>query len=126
MVISRIGAKDGAIGIVPKDLDGSIVSDNFLVLEIVNSEIDPFYLLMVLTSERYKKMLRVISRGITDRSYIRTRDLLGLTIPMPDIEQQRKMVSDLQEIQKRISKLEKKWADGINSFNKELFDYENY
>lgn len=126
LVISRIGAKDGAIGIVPKELNGSIVSDNFLVLEIVSSEIEPFYLLMVLTSEPYKKMLRVISRGITDRSYIRTRDLLGLTIPMPDIEQQRKMVSDLQEIQKRISKLEKKWADGINSFNKELYDYENY
>ena len=82
LVISRIGAKDGAIGIVPKKLNGSIVSDNFLVLEIVSSEIDSFYLLMVLTSERYKNMLRVISRGISERSYIRTRDLLGLMIPM--------------------------------------------
>lgn len=122
LVISRIGAKDGAIGIVPKKLDGSIVSDNFLVLEIVSSEIDPFYLLMVLTSERYKNMLRVISRGITDRSYIRTRELLGLTIPLPEIEEQRKIVGDLQEIQQRISKLEKKWADGINRFSKELFE----
>lgn len=122
LVISRIGAKDGAIGIVPKELDGSIVSDNFVVLEIVSSEIDPFYLLMVLTSERYKKMLRVISRGITDRSYIRTRDLLGLTIPMPEIAEQRNIVGDLQEVQQRISKLEKKWADGINRFSKELFE----
>ena len=122
LVISRIGAKDGAIGIVPKELDGSIVSDNFLVLEIVSSEIDPFYLLMVLTSERYKSMLRVISRGVTDRSYIRTRDLLGLTIPMPEIDEQRKIVGNLQEIQQRISKLEKKWADGINRFSKELFE----
>ena len=122
MVISRIGAKDGAIGIVPKELDGSLVSDNFVVLEIVSSEIDPFYLLMVLTSERYKKMLRVISRGITDRSYIRTRDLLGLTIPMPEIAEQRNIVGDLQEVQQRISKLEKKWADGINRFSKELFE----
>ena len=109
LVISRIGAKDGAIGIVPKKLNGSIVSDNFLVLEIVSSEIDSFYLLMVLTSERYKNMLRVISRGISERSYIRTRDLLGL-------------MSDLQEVQQRISKLEKKWADGINRFSKELFE----
>lgn len=122
LVISRIGAKDGSIGIVPKELDGSIVSDNFLVLEIVSSEIDPFYLLMVLTSDRYKKMLRVISRGITDRSYIRTRDLIGLTIPLPEIEEQRKIVGDLQEIQQRISKLEKKWNDGINRFSKELFE----
>ena len=122
LVISRIGAKDGAIGIVPKELDGSIVSDNFVVLEIVNSEIDPFYLLMVLTSERYKNMLRVISRGISERSYIRTRDLLGLTIPMPEIAEQRNIVGDLQEVQQRISKLEKKWADGINRFSKELFE----
>lgn len=122
LVISRIGAKDGAIGIVPKKLNGSLVSDNFVVLEIVSSEIDPFYLLMVLTSERYKNMLRVISRGISERSYIRTRDLLGLTIPIPEIEEQRKIVGDLQEIQQRISKLEKKWADGINRFSKELFE----
>lgn len=122
LVISRIGAKDGAIGIVPKKLNGSIVSDNFLVLEIVSSEIDSFYLLMVLTSERYKNMLRVISRGISERSYIRTRDLLGLMIPMPGIEEQRKIVGDLQEVQQRISKLEKKWADGINRFSKELFE----
>ena len=122
LVISRIGAKDGAIGIVPKKLNGSIVSDNFLVLEIVSSEIDSFYLLMVLTSERYKNMLRVISRGISERSYIRTRDLLGLMIPMPGIEEQRKIVGDLQEVQQRISKLEKKWADGINCFSKELFE----
>jgi len=122
LVISRIGAKDGAIGIVPKELDGSIVSDNFVVLEIVNSEIDPFYLLMVLTSERYKNMLRIISRGISERSYIRTRDLLGLTIPMPEIAEQRNIVGDLQEVQQRISKLEKKWADGINRFSKELFE----
>lgn len=122
LVISRIGAKDGAIGIVPKELDGSLVSDNFVVLKIVSSEIDPFYLLMVLTSERYKNMLRVISRGISERSYIRTRDLLSLTIPMPEIEKQRKIVGDLQEIQHRISKLEKKWADGINRFSKELFE----
>jgi len=67
-------------------------------------------------------MLRVISRGITDRSYIRTRDLLGLTIPMPEIAEQRNIVGDLQEVQQRISKLEKKWADGINRFSKELFE----
>lgn len=122
LVISRIGAKDGAIGIVPKELDGSLVSDNFVVLEIVSGEIDPFYLLMVLTSERYKNMLRVISRGISERSYIRTRDLLGLTIPMPEIAEQRKIVGDLQKIQQRISKLEKEWSDGINRFSKELFE----
>ena len=77
---------------------------------------------MVLTSERYKNMLRVICRGVTDRSYIRIHDLLGLTIPMPEIEEQRKIVGDLQETQQRISKLEKKWADGINRFSKELFE----
>lgn len=121
-VVSRIGAKDGAIGIVPKDLDGSLVSDNFLVLKMVSKIIEPYYLLMVLTSERYKNMLRGISRGVTNRSYIRTRDLLSLTIPVPDIEVQRNLIGNLQEIQQRIGKLEKQWADGISQFSKELFE----
>ena len=41
---------------------------------------------------------------------------------MPEIDEQRKIVGDLQEIQQRISKLEKKWADGITRFSKELFE----
>ena len=121
VLVSRIGAKDGAIGIVPPKLNGAIVSDNYIPLTIINNAIDPYYLLMVLTSERYNKILKGISRGVTNRSYIKNEDLLNLIVPVPDIAVQRQMVKSLEETQQKISELEQKWSDGIKFFSKELF-----
>lgn len=121
MLISRIGAKDGAIGIVPKELDEAIVSDNYMVLDIREEHIEPFYLLMVLTSERYKMMLKGISRGVTSRSYIKNQDLMELEIPVPDINMQKELVKDLKGVQEQINQLENRWEKGVESFSNILF-----
>lgn len=121
MLVSRINAKDGAIGIVSQELDGAIVSENFVVLNFKSNSVAPYYLLMVLTSERYQKVLRGISRGVTARSYIRNVDLLELEVPVPDVEKQRELIGDMAGIQQKIYNLEKQWADGIKRFSKELF-----
>ena len=121
ILISRIDAKNGAIGIVPDFLDGAIVSDNYIALEVICKDIDKYYLLMVLTSDRYQKLLSGISRGITPRSYIKNIDLLGIEIPVPDLQVQRSLTGNLEEKQEQIKKLEKDWNEGIKSFSEKLF-----
>lgn len=121
MLISRINAKDGAIGIVPQELDGAIVSDNFIVLDIRRNIIDPCYLLMVLTSKRYQKVLKGISRGTTLRTYINIKELLDVEIPVPGIEKQLELTGDMVNIKKRIYQLEKRLEEGVDNFSKELF-----
>lgn len=121
MLVSRINAKDGAIGIVPQELDGAIVSDNFIALSIKSSYIEPYYLLMVLTSERYKKLLKGISRGVTTLSYIKNVDLLDLEIPVPDKKKQRELIGNLAEMQQEINSLKNKWKEGVMHFSEELF-----
>lgn len=121
MIVSRINAKDGAIGIVPQELDGAIVSDNFIVLNFKSNSVDPYYMLMLLTSERYRKMLKGISRGVTARSYVRNIDFLEMEVPVPDMEKQLELIGDMAGIQQKINNLEKQWEDGIKRFSKELF-----
>lgn len=121
MLISRINAKDGALGIVPKELNGAIVSDNFIVLTVKNHVVNPYYLLMVLTSKRYQKVLKGISRGATVRSYIKNSDLLEIEVPVPNKEIQRELTDDMAGIQQKIYQLEKRWQEGIQHFSKELF-----
>ena len=121
MIVSRINAKDGAIGIVPQELDGAIVSDNFIVLNFKSNSVDPYYMLMLLTSERYQKLLKGISRGVTARSYIRNIDFLEIEVPVPDMEKQLELIGDMAGIQQKITNLEKQWADGVKRFSKELF-----
>lgn len=121
ILVSRIDAKEGAIGIVPKMLDGAIVSDNFVVLDVINSNVDRFYLLMVLTSKSYQKLLKGISHGVTTRSYIKNSDLLGIEIPVPDIETQVKLTRILKKTQEERIRIETTWEEGLNRFSNELF-----
>ena len=121
ILVSRIDAKEGAIGIVPKVLDGAIVSDNFMVLNVINNHVDKFYLLMVLTSKRYQKLLKGISHGVTTRSYIKNSDLLGIEIPVPDMETQIEMTRKLKKTQEERYKIERTWEEGLDQFSNELF-----
>lgn len=121
ILISQIDAKNGAIGIVPSYLDGAIVSDNYIAMDVMNRDVDKYYLLMVLTSERYQKLLKGISRGITPRSYIKKSELLEVEIPVPDMQIQHDLIGNLEDKRANINKLEKEWTEGVHRFSEKLF-----
>lgn len=121
LLLSRIGAKDGAIGIVPKGLDGALVSGNFLILEINRSIIVPYYLVLAMTTNTFKKVLASISRGVTQRSWLRFQELKECRIPVPDLQTQHDLIADMEGIQDRISRLEKKWKSGLEKFSKHIY-----
>lgn len=121
ILISQIDAKSGAIGIVPAYLDGAIVSDNYIAMDVTNRDVDKYYLLMVLTSERYQKLLKGISRGITPRSYIKKSELLEVEIPVPDMQIQQDLIGNLEKKRENINKLEKEWTEGVHRFSEKLF-----
>lgn len=121
LLISRIGAKDGAIGIVPKGLGGALVSGNFLVLEINESMALPYYLVLAMTTSIFKATIAGISSGMTKRSWLKFHDLMECRIPLPDLQTQRNLVADLVGLQKRISRLESKWETGQEMFSKMIY-----
>lgn len=121
LLISRIGAKDGAIGIVPKELDGALVSGNFLILEINRSIVVPYYLVLAMTTTTFKAVLASISRGFTQRSWLRFQELMECSIPVPDLQTQKDLIADIEGIQDRISRLEKKWKTGQGKFSKQIY-----
>ncbi len=121
ILISQIDAKSGAIGIVPANLDGAIVSNNYIAMDVMNGDVDKYFLLMVLTSERYQKLLKGISRGITSRSYIKKSELLEIKIPVPSIQIQRDLIANLENKRASINKLEKEWVEGVRLFSEKLF-----
>lgn len=121
LLISRIGAKDGAIGIVSKELDGALVSGNFLIMEINRSIVVPYYLVLAMTTTTFKAVLAGISRGFTKRSWLRFQELMECRIPVPDLQTQHDLIADIEGIQDRISRLEKKWKTGQEKFSKKIY-----
>lgn len=121
LLISRIGAKDGAIGIVPKELDGALVSSNFLVLEINESVVLPYYLVLTMTTSTFQETIAGISTGMTKRCWLRLHDLMKCRIPLPDMQTQQSLVADLVGLQERINRLERKWKMGQEKFSKMIY-----
>lgn len=120
-VISRIGAKEGAIGIVPEELDGSYVTNEFYVLELNKNIITPYFLLLLLTSDTYQGMLRGLSRGATGLSRLPYRSLEDLTIPLPTLKEQLSLTGKMEETRAKINQMEKDWNEALVNFNQKMF-----
>lgn len=120
-VISRIGAKEGAIGIVPEELDGSYVTSEFYVLELKKNIINPYFLLLLLTSDMYQGMLRGLSRGATGLSRLSYRSLEDLIIPLPTLQEQLSLTGMMEETRAKINQMEKDWEKALANFNQKMF-----
>ncbi len=93
ILISSIDAVRGAIGLVTEDLEGHVVSKEFIVLRIKPAFADrilPGYIAAVLRSSRMKALLEGVTTGVSNRTRLETPDML-LTLPIenpPDLAKQ--------------------------------------
>ena len=93
LIISRIDARNGAFGIVPTELDGAIVTNDFWLFDVMNAL--PEYLLLVLSSDLFQKYWQTQSSGTTNRQRVSENDFLNSMIAMPSIKQQQELINSL-------------------------------
>lgn len=90
LIISRIDARNGALGIVPKELEGAIVTNDFWLFEVHDALLE--YLMLVLSSERFQLYWQSQSSGTTNRQRLSEDVFLDSKIVLPDIGLQNKLV----------------------------------
>lgn len=95
-IVSRIDARNGSFAIVPPSLDGAVVSKDFPVFEINETRIDPSYFLEFSRSERLESMVKLLSFGATNRQRIKIPEFLNIQIPLPPLEEQRRIARILK------------------------------
>ena len=91
LIISRIDARNGAFGIVPNELEGAIVTNDFWLFDVNNAL--PEYLMLVLSSELFQKYWQTQSSGTTNRQRISEDSFLDSRIALPDINIQKKLMA---------------------------------
>lgn len=104
LLLSKIDARNGAFGIVPDELEGAIITGNFWAYDIKRaSGIDENYLNFLLFSEEFKKICSLSSAGVTNRRYLDENIFLDQKIPLPKVEEQKKIVNEIQKKRQAIS-----------------------
>ena len=89
-IISRIDARNGSFGIVPDFLNGAIVTNDFWLFDIKNADAD--FLKLLLSSKKINSFWQSKSNGTTNRQRVDFEDFLHSSLPIPPLEEQKKIV----------------------------------
>ncbi|PAF41755.1 restriction endonuclease subunit S [Helicobacter sp. 11S02596-1] len=101
-IISKIDARNGAFGVIGDELDGAVITADFLNFDIDKNIINDKFLVMVLKTPYYMDILDSLSSGTTGRKRINEQKLLNLDISLPPITGQNSLISKLTAINERI------------------------
>lgn len=102
-VLSRIDARNGALGIVPESLDGAIVSNDFPAFNPDPGKLLPAYLGWLCRTNDFVDKCRAASEGTTNRVRLKETRFLEIQIPLPPLSEQRRIVSRIEELAAKIT-----------------------
>jgi type I restriction enzyme, S subunit len=76
-ILSRIDARHSALGMVPPELDGALVSNDFPVFRIAEDKLYPAYLAWLCKTAPFVEECRRVSEGTTNRVRLQEQKFLG-------------------------------------------------
>ncbi|SEB02315.1 restriction endonuclease subunit S [Rubrimonas cliftonensis] len=103
-IASRIDARHGAFGLVPDCLDGAVVSGDFPCFDVDEDRLIAGYLHWISRTDEFVALARAGSEGSTNRVRLKERRFLLQEIPLPPLEEQRRIVAQLDEAAERIAR----------------------
>ena len=121
-IISKIDGKSAAFGLVSKELEGAIVTPDFMVYDIDTKRIMPEYLEMVLRNEQILNWFKSSSSGTTGRRRLSQRVFESTEIALPTLEEQRRLMIEIINIRNEQQELERRLKSSENVFNQFVFD----
>lgn len=114
LLLSKIDARNGAFGIVPEELDGAIITGNFWAFDINENFVNKDYLSYLLSSKKFYSICKDASSGVTNRKYLNEEKFLAMEIELPKIEDQNKLITELNGYKAKIEELQEKLDSKIS------------
>lgn len=104
-VVSKIDGKSGAFGFIPENLDGSVVTQDFMVFDLDKKRVWPPYLELALNDDAILSKFQKASNGSTGRKRLSLDVFLSARIPLPSLSEQMKLVGDIVKMRNEINVL---------------------
>lgn len=99
LILSKIDARNGAIGLVPPELDGAIVSNDFPSFEFRDPDrCDPAFMGWLVRSAPFVEICKAASEGTTNRVRIKEERFLERQIALPSLAEQQSLVARLDAL----------------------------
>jgi type I restriction enzyme S subunit len=95
-ILSGIDARNGAFGIVPKELDDAVITNDFWCLEPDEKIIDKEFLLYLTSTEFFDHICKQSSDGTTQRIRLQKEKFFNYRIDLPSVTEQKTILSKLK------------------------------
>jgi type I restriction enzyme, S subunit len=99
-LVAEIDAKVGGYGLVPDALDGAIVSSHYFLFVVDRRVLDLRFLDYFCRTPGFQE--QVTAKGTTNYAAIRPSDVLSYKIPLPPLDEQRRIVARIEELAGKI------------------------
>ena len=107
-IISKIDARNGAFGIVPSNLEGAIVTADFIPYDIDTNIINAQFLVLLTSTKYFTVICQKASSGTTGRQRVNEKEFLQIQVPLPDLDEQNKIVMTFNHVMNEASAMEEK------------------
>ncbi|NGY04006.1 restriction endonuclease subunit S [Solimonas terrae] len=111
LIMSKIDARNGAIGLVPPELDGAIVSNDFPSFEVDADRVEASFLGWLVRSAAFVELCKTSSEGTTNRVRIKEERFLDQRIALPPLTEQLAIVQRLETLAEKTTQV----ADCLNA-----------
>lgn len=101
-IISRIDARNGASGFIPKSLEGAIVTNDFPLFDVAEDRLDPAFLGWMSKTSSFVELCKRASEGTTNRVRLSEDRFKALEIPLPPLHEQRRIVARIEELAAKV------------------------
>lgn len=107
LILSKIDARNGAIGLVPPDLDGAIVSNDFPSFAFRDpDQCDAAFMGWLVRSAPFVELCKAASEGTTNRVRIKEDRFLDQQIALPPLPEQQALVARLDALAEKTRQVE--------------------
>lgn len=121
-IVSKIDARNGAFGIIPSELDGAVVTNDFPLFTVNEKAILSQFLVLITTTKEFIKFAQSCSSGTTNRQRMDIDLFLQQKIPLPSLQEQERIVTAYQTKIQEAETLEKEANDLEGEIEKYLFE----
>jgi type I restriction enzyme S subunit len=106
-IISRIDARHGASGLVPDELDGAIVTNDFPLFDIECDRLDPRFFHWFSKTQTFIELCKRASEGTTNRVRLVEERFTALSMPLPPLDEQRRIVARIDHLAHKLTEVRK-------------------
>lgn len=106
-IISRIDARNGASGLIPESLEGAIVTNDFPLFEVAHDRLLPSFLNWMSKTASFVDLCRHASEGTTNRVRLSEDKFKALTIALPPLDEQRRIVVRIEELAEKVGEAQR-------------------